>query len=161
VYGTLRAGPALTFLLCLSGCQSDGIGGTSPAPVDAAPAPKIDAMPAGARDGIACQVLVDDATGGCAEGYACISIASAPSRCRQECPTLQTACAGYSGPGYSLCALTNTNGDGQAVGNLCLVICGDVNNTLNGCESGACNGECPGAWTCENDANNFGLKSCQ
>lgn len=152
---------ALALPTSLVACQSDGIGGSEPEPVDATPAPRIDALAPGARDGETCLVSTDDATGGCAAGYACVQIAPAPAQCRQVCPTLNTGCAGYDGPGYSLCALTYSDDEGQKLGNICLVICGDVNNTLNGCESGACNGTCPGNWTCKNDPNNFGLESCQ
>ena len=73
----------------------------------------------------------------------------------------QVPCTGYTGPGYSFCALTYNDSEGQPLGNLCLVVCGDENQTLRGCDDGACNGTCPGGWTCQNDPNNFGIKSCQ
>ena len=153
---------AALLLTCSWACSPTvGDGGTEvvDAAIDARP--QVDALPAGARDGVACQVTPEDATGGCAPGYACTVIASGPSQCRQTCPTPQVACSGYTGPGYSFCALTYNDGDGQPAGNLCLVVCGDVNMTLRGCDDGACNGSCPGDWSCENDPNNFGLMSCQ
>ena len=120
-----------------------------------------DALPPGLRDGEPCIVSNGDDTGGCAPGYACASVGQGFTQCRQTCPTLQFACADYGGPGYSYCALTYNDDEGQPLGNLCLVVCGDDNEMLRGCDDGACDGTCPGVWTCQNDLNNFGIKSCQ
>jgi len=156
--------PTLLALALIPACTTavgDGGGSTGvvDATVDAPPAP--DALPAGFRDGERCVVTPEDATGGCAPGYACTVIGSELSQCRQTCPTLQFSCSGYTGPGYSLCALNYNDANGQSQGNLCLIICGDENQTLRGCDDGSCDGTCPGGWTCQNDPINTGLKSCQ
>jgi hypothetical protein len=130
----------------------------TPEVVDAMSQP--DALPPGLRDGELCAVTPEDASGGCAPGYACTVFGGGQSYCRQTCPTLDLACSGYQGPGYSLCALTYTNSGGQQ-GSVCLIVCGDRNMTLRGCDDGACNGTCPGSWTCQTDPINFGLESCQ
>ena len=155
---------ALVFAIApLAGCQTQLGDGGAPV-VDAAPrdaAPRPDARAAGARDGERCLVSPDDPSGGCAPGYACTIIAPGPAQCRQTCPDLNFSCTGYTGPGYSFCALTYSDDNGQPAGNLCLVVCGDDNMTLRGCDDGACNGNCPGDWGCQIDPNNFGLRSCQ
>ena len=149
----------LSFFASCSSSLGDGGTEVSDAMTDATPRP--DALAPGSREGQACLVSPDDATGGCAAGYACTIIPPGPAQCRQTCPTLQVPCTGYNGPGYSFCAVSYTDPEGQPAGNLCLVVCGDENMTLRGCDDGDCDGNCPGAWTCQNDPNNFGLQSCQ
>lgn len=127
--------------------------------VDASTRP--DARAPGFRDGEACRVTPEDARGGCAPDYACVDFIGGLARCRKTCPTLQVSCLGYTGPGFPICTLTYTDVNDQVIGNVCNVICGDENNTLNGCQNGACDGTCPGDWVCENDPVNTGLKSCQ
>ena len=148
----------LTFVLFLE-CTTDVGDGDNRA--DAKTTPQPDALAPGFRDGERCVVSPEDPSGGCAPEYACTVVGPGPSQCRQTCPTLQRACANYTGPGYSLCALTYNDTAGQPIGNLCLVICGDENQTLSGCDDGACDGTCPGDWMCETDPINTGLKSCQ
>lgn len=140
------------------------VGDGSPPTIDATPvvdSTQPDAKAPGARDGEPCQRTNEDDSGGCAKGYTCMRIDQGPGRCRQICPTLQLACVGYEGPGYSLCALKQNDDNGQAIGNACLIVCGDEFKTLRGCDDGACDGNCPGEWTCQNDVLNAGLQSCQ
>jgi hypothetical protein len=160
----MKSGLAPILLVVLLGSCTTQLGDGGPAQIDAAPedaTPRPDSLPPGAREGELCLVSPEDATGGCAPGYACTVIGSGPAACRQTCPTLQFPCSGYSGPGYSFCSIAYNDDDGQPAGNLCLVVCGDENMSLRGCDDGACNGMCPGTWTCQNDPNNFGIKSCQ
>lgn len=150
----------LSLLLSCTTSIGDGGGdGIADAAVDATPRP--DALAPGLRDGEPCAITPEDDSGGCAPDYACTVVGAGPPQCRQTCPTLQFACAGYAGPGYSFCAVAYNDSAGQPAGNLCLVVCGDENQTLRGCDDGSCDGTCPGVWTCENDPINFGLKSCQ
>ncbi len=154
--------PLLLALVLFPSCTTsigDGGDGIADAAVDATPRP--DALPPGLRDGEPCAITPEDASGGCASNYACTVVGSGPPQCRQTCPELQFSCAGYAGPGYSLCAVEYTDGNGQPAGNLCLIVCGDENDMLRGCDDGSCDGTCPGVWTCENDPINFGLQTCQ
>lgn len=153
----------LSALALLSNCTSQVGGGNQDPVFDASPpdaTPLPDALPPGFRDGERCLVTPEDATGGCAEGYACTVVGGGLSSCRQICPMLNFSCSGYNGPGYSLCILTYTDAQGMD-GNLCSIICGDENETLNGCADGACDGTCPEGWTCQNDPVNAGLKRCE
>ncbi len=149
-------------LLALSSSCSSTIGDQTPpdAAVDAA-APLPDALAPGLRDGELCFISPNDPLGGCTVGYACVKVGAGPDVCRKECPTLQLSCLGYVGPGFPICTITYNDEQGQPVGNVCLLVCEDENNTLRGCDDGGCDGTCPGTWECLTDPNNFGLKSCQ
>jgi hypothetical protein len=75
------------------------------------------------------------------------------------------ACPNYQGPGVSLCITTLSAGEGMPPSAAaCGVFCEDASGTVPGCQGAACDGTCPGTWSCNQHPNPQapqGLKLCQ
>ncbi|MCP4448209.1 MAG: hypothetical protein GY811_23155 [Myxococcales bacterium] len=154
----------LALTLALGCSDGSGDGGTDAAPptFDAAALPP-DAMLSSVDDGKACTVVSqEDLQGDCATSHACVG-----GTCYQRCdlgengnPT-RAVCSDYTGPGSSVCVLgLSTNGMAPFAAAACGVHCSDSTGTVPGCEGGACDGTCPGTWTCTADGAGAGIGLC-
>lgn len=127
---------------------------------DAAVSVQFDSMPTGDREGVLCfRESPTDLRGNCAEGYVCLG--SPLFVCHKECPTFQERCTGYQGPGSSFCGEYIIDGNGQIAGYYCIIVCDDQSGSFPGCETGTCDGTCPGLTSCEQSEENFDLKMCE
>ncbi len=170
---TLTSLFSILALTCALGCSGgdnddDGGGDTVDAAVgvvDGGGGSEPDAMSSGVADGQACAASEADPTGGCPTGYACLQ-----TGCAQLCELGQDGnptgapCAGYEGPGVSLCIVTVQDQTGAGVAGACGIFCDDSTGSVPGCQGAACDGTCPNTLSCEQHPNPkapAGLKICQ
>lgn len=157
---------ALTFSVAAcgddgGGDDGNGNGNTADAAVDTTP----DAMPqpVGGTEGTACQATQENPSGGCAAGFLCLATsAGGAGQCFRDCSSDQNSCSAYSGPGVSSCGISIQDQNMMTVGMACGVICNDTTGNVPGCMGAACDGTCPGSWSCvEQTGQNAGISVCQ